>query len=61
MTQTELAEELKVTQASVSRWEQDQLSMEGKNLVKIAKYFCVSADELLGLKENKTIKIHTSI
>lgn len=49
MTQTELAEELKVTQASVSRWEQDQLSMEGKNLVKIAKYFCVSVDELLGL------------
>lgn len=49
MTQTELAEELKVTQASVSRWEKNQLSIEGINLVKIAEYFCVSVDELLGL------------
>lgn len=49
MTQIELAKELKVTQASVSSWEKNQLSIRGKNLIKIAKYFCISTDELLGL------------
>lgn len=48
LTQIQLAEALNVTQASISRWEQNQLSISGKNLIKLAKYFKVSVDSLLG-------------
>lgn len=54
MTQVELAEALNVTQASVSRWEQNQLKIAGVNLIKIAKFFNVSVDSLLGIE--KTFK-----
>ncbi len=49
MTQSELAQALKVTQASVSRWEQDQLSISGENIIKLALFFNTSADDLLGM------------
>lgn len=50
LTQIQLAEALNVTQASISRWEQNQLSINGKNLIKLAKYFKVSVDSLLGIE-----------
>ena len=50
LTQQQLAAALNVTQASISRWEQDQLSISGKNLIKLAKYFKVSVDSLLGIE-----------
>ena len=50
LTQIELAAALNVTQASISRWEQDQLSISGKNLIKLSKYFKVSVDSLLGIE-----------
>ncbi len=51
MSQRELAEAINVTQASVSRWEQNQLSISGANLIKLATFFNVSADELLGIED----------
>ncbi len=51
MTQRELADSLNVTQASISRWEQNQLTIGGENLIKLALFFRVSTDELLGLDE----------
>lgn len=51
MSQRELAEAINVTQASVSRWEQNQLSISGANLLKLATFFNVSADELLGIED----------
>lgn len=50
LTQIQLAAALNVTQASISRWEQDQLSISGKNLIKLSKYFKVSVDSLLGIE-----------
>jgi len=36
MSQRELAEAINVTQASISRWENNQLSISGANLIKLA-------------------------
>lgn len=44
ISQRQLAEALNVTQASVSRWEANQLSISGVNLKKLAEYFNISAD-----------------
>lgn len=49
MSQSFLAKELGTEQANISRWEQNPLSMSAKNLIKVAKYFNVSTDELLGI------------
>lgn len=38
-----------VTQASISRWEANQNSISGENLKKLAEYFKVSANSILGL------------
>lgn len=54
MSQRELAEAISVTQASISRWETNQLSISGANLIKLATYFKVTADELLGIEEETT-------
>ena len=50
LSQRQLADALKVTQPSISRWEENQLSIRGENLIKLAKYFKVSVDSLLGLE-----------
>lgn len=55
LSQRDLAEAIETTQASVSRWEKDQRSISGRNLLKLSKYFNVSVDEILGneLNENQ--------
>lgn len=52
LTQGELANELEVTQATISRWEKDQLSISGENIMRLALYFNVSADDLLGMNKD---------
>ena len=52
MSQRELADAINVTQATISRWEKNQLSISGANLIKLATYFKVSTDELLGIEDN---------
>ena len=44
-----LAEKLGVTAATISRWESGKMAITDQNLVKIARFFEVSADFLLGL------------
>lgn len=51
MSQSELAEKLNVKQSQISRWEDNPLSISSKNLIKLALYFNVSVDELLGIGE----------
>ncbi|MGK0551090.1 helix-turn-helix domain-containing protein [Enterococcus faecalis] len=51
MSQRELAKELGTEQANISRWESNPLSMNSKNLIKVALYFKVSIDDLLGVKD----------
>ncbi len=48
LSQRDLADAINITQASISRWEQNQHSINGSNLLKLSKYFNVSIDELLG-------------
>lgn len=53
LSQRALADEINVTQATVSRWEKDQHTITGINLLKLSQYFEVSIDELLGNELNK--------
>lgn len=48
MNQVQLAEKLGVTKQSVSNWENDNIVPSIEMLVKIADFFSVSADYLLG-------------
>ncbi len=48
LSQRDLADAINITQASISRWEQNQHSINGSNLLKLSKYFNVPIDELLG-------------
>jgi len=59
MTQKDLAKELNTDQATVSRWEKDQLNMSTPSLIKVALYFGVSTDDLLGVEHNDTE--HTTV
>ena len=48
MNQVQLADKLGVTKQSVSNWENDNIVPSIDKLVKIADFFSVSADYLLG-------------
>jgi transcriptional regulator with XRE-family HTH domain len=50
ITQVELAKTLGVTQSMVSRIEQGELRLNGEVIIKLAKLYNVTTDELLGLK-----------
>lgn len=58
MSQRKLADSLGVTQASISRWEQNQMSISGENLAKLAIFFSVTTDELLGIEDQTQSKIN---
>ena len=51
LSQAQLAKELDVSQRCISSWETGFRQPDLKTLEKIAKYFNVSADYLLGLDE----------
>lgn len=55
MNQVELANKLNVTKQSVSNWENENIMPSIEMLVKIADFFCVSTDYLLGLNEKHTL------
>ncbi|MCL2374917.1 MAG: helix-turn-helix domain-containing protein [Firmicutes bacterium] len=48
LTQKELAEELQIPQSTISKYEKGQLEANYKTLIKIANYFKISVDYLLG-------------
>ena len=50
MTQTELASHLYTTQDSISLWELGKSYPDIPTLIKIAKFFDISTDYLLGLE-----------
>ena len=51
MTQEELAKIMKVTTQTIRNWESKQPDLSGETIIKLAKYFNVTSDELLGLNE----------
>lgn len=58
ISQVELAEALFVSKQSVSNWENGNIMPSVDMLVKIAKYFSVSTDFLLGLSHEETISTY---
>lgn len=51
MSQQKLADEIGVGVDSVRRWEKNIYSISAENLVKLCRYFNVSADDLLGTRK----------
>lgn len=50
LTQIELAEELNISQSALSTYETGRINIDNETLVKLARYFGVSIDELLGIE-----------
>ncbi len=48
ITQKELAEAVQVNQSMITRWEKDECEPTASAIIKIADYFNVSTDYLLG-------------
>lgn len=57
ISQVELAEALHVTKQCVSNWENNNIQPSIEVLVKIARYFSVRADYLLGFDDRDYIEI----
>lgn len=56
INQIQLAEALGVTKQSISNWENDNILPSVEMLIKIADYFRVSTDYLLGLSSDHILK-----
>ncbi len=57
LSQVELAKGLSVSKQCVSNWENDNILPSVEMLVKIARFFNVSTDALLGLENLQTISV----
>ena len=57
ISQVELAKNLGVTKQCVSNWENDNILPSIDMLIKISKFFNVTTDYLLGLKDATTINV----
>ncbi len=57
LSQVELAAALNVSKQSVSNWENDNIQPSIEMLIKIASYFHVSTDYLLGLDDKEYLQI----
>ena len=51
MTQKELAKIMEGTTQTIRNWESKQPDLSGETIIKLATYFNVTSDELLGLNE----------
>lgn len=57
ISQVELASKLGVTKQCVSNWENDNILPSIEMLIKLAKYFNVSTDYLLGINSEKNLNV----
>lgn len=53
MTMQELADYLKVSKQTINSWENNRRKCDSDTLFKLAKFFGVTVDYLLGINENK--------
>jgi len=51
----ELADKLGVHNSTLNRWESGKMSITDDNIIRVAKFFDVSAGYLLGLEDNRTL------
>jgi transcriptional regulator with XRE-family HTH domain len=56
VTQQELAKEIGVKRETVNQWENGTRQIKAESIIKLCKYFNVTADYLLGLSEIKSYK-----
>ena len=57
INQIQLANKLGVTKQSISNWEHDNILPSVDMLVKLAAFFSVSTDYLLGLDNRRTLSV----
>lgn len=57
ITQVQLAKALGVTKQSVSNWENDNIQPSIDMLIRLADYFKVSTDYMLGIETRNTLDI----
>lgn len=57
LSQTDLAKEFNISKQSISNWENLNVMPSVEMLVKLASYFSVSADYLLGLDDRQIIDV----
>ncbi len=57
MTQVELAKELGLTKQCVSNWENGNIAPSIEMLMRLADFFCVSTDYLLGRDDNQSLGV----
>ena len=57
LNQVEFAQTLSVTKQSVSNWENENIQPSIDMLTKIAKFYSVSADYLLGLENFRSVDV----
>ncbi|MCQ2982533.1 MAG: helix-turn-helix domain-containing protein [Treponemataceae bacterium] len=57
ISQVDLANALGVTKQSVSNWENDNIMPSIEMLIKIASYFSVTPDYLLGFEKGQSIDV----
>ena len=54
LTQAQIAEQLKVSQATYSRYESGAVDIPSAALIQLARFYRTSVDYLLDLTDNKT-------
>lgn len=60
LNQTELAEKLNVSKQTVSNWENNNIQPSIDTLIKIAVFFSVTTDYLLGVENKRSDNLDTS-
>lgn len=53
LTQLQVANRIGIAQTNISNWENDTTRPEYENLIKLAKIYDVTTDELLGVEDKK--------
>lgn len=57
LSQVDLAKELSVTKQSVSNWENNNIQPSIEMLIRLADFFGITTDDLLGRTEKETIDV----
>ena len=51
LSQMELAKKIDISQSAIARYELGKTEPKASDIIKLAEFFCVSADYLLGLSD----------
>ena len=51
LTIKQLSKLTALSESSISRWENDQADIKAEHIIRLAKFFCVTTDYLLGMED----------